>query len=83
MISLAPHLAKLLARIYRTSAACGAGVYESLKLLAQESRENPREKACFSSGLFPSFPRMLCIRVGRQRRPGQKHKAIKFVISSK
>ena len=38
----------------------------------------PRKKLAFSKGLFPGFPRMQSIRVGRQRRPGQKHKAVKF-----
>ena len=37
----------------------------------------PGKKLAFSSGLFPGFPRMLCIRVGRQRRPGQKQKTAK------
>ena len=38
----------------------------------------PGKKLAFSSGLFPGFPRMLRIRVGRQRRPGQKQKTAKF-----
>ena len=29
--------------------------YESLRLLAQESRENPREKACFFLGIIPGL----------------------------
>ena len=43
-----------------------------------ESRENPRGKRAFRLGLFLGFSRMLCIRVGRFQRPGQKHSGIKF-----
>ena len=38
----------------------------------------PRKKLAFSKGLFPGFPRMRSIRVGRQRRPGQKHNGSKL-----
>ena len=43
-----------------------------------ESRENPKGESTLSpKGFFSGFSRMLCIRVGRFLRPGQKHKAIK------
>ena len=78
---LDPRLAKQLVRNYRTSAACGAGVYESLMASGpRKPGKSPGKSSLFPKGLFPGFPRMLCIRVGRQRRPGQKHKAVKFYL---
>ena len=42
----------------------------------------PQGKACFPLGDFPGFPRMLCIRVGRFQRPGQKHSGDKLGLFS-
>ena len=38
----------------------------------------PGGKLAFPWGLFPGFPRMQSIRVGRFQRPGQKHSVAKF-----
>ena len=40
----------------------------------------PGRKPAFPLGLFPGFPRMLCIRVGRFQRPGQKHNGCKHTV---
>ena len=74
---LDPHLAKYLEWIFRTNTACRAGGYENLRLLAQESRENPRGESKLSpKGFFPGFPRMQSIRAGVQRTPGKKRSSI-------
>ena len=62
-----------------TDSACRAGDYESLRASGpRKPGKSPGGKLAFPGGLFPGFPRMLCIRVGRQRRPGQKHNGGKF-----
>ena len=50
---LNPHSAKQLARIYRTSAACGAGVYESLMASGPRKPGKPQGKARFPPGVLP------------------------------
>ena len=55
------------------------GATEYRELLAQESRENPQGESSLSpKGLFPGFPRMLRIRVGRFQSPDQKHNGVKL-----
>ncbi len=51
------------------------------KLLAHRKPEkSPGESRLSPGGFFRAFPRMLCIRVGVQRTPGQKHNVLILML---
>ena len=59
-----------------------AGGYERMRASGPRKPEkSQRESSLSPSGLFPGFPRMRSIRLGRFQRPGQKHKVVKPVCS--
>ena len=59
-----------------------AGRYESLRASGpRKPGKSQGESELSPKGLFPGFPRMLCIRVDRFQRPGQKHMVVKLGCS--
>ena len=72
MIPLDPQLAKLHCWNKRTSFAWRAGVTGRLRASGPKKPGKSSGESSLSPEDFPGFPRMLCIRVGVQRTPGQK-----------